>query len=409
MEELLENQMKMSEIMKHPLFIAPPASVKDSYNFGWMRGIAFMTDTMLGGKWYSWLLANAKGETDVADIPKTKINVHLASGSIGHKMLEQCMTILSRKGYRITDFIEWIGYALGIAWFEKPRIPDDVWEELYKNFNLDIFYMEPADYLSTFVAEHGQSGHLDYFPTPMHVTTLINSMLTADGEDRTYSQFEPCIGGAAMILPSESLNLVGADLSLTMAKVSSIQAFIYKPWMLYVPKPIIGVHADKETLTINRYFEFNTDTRVYCGDSILGEYQAPVHIFEENSEIVDIYCHPVDLTKRDVFKYEEDMLQEWDNIPHERKLEIVKAQSREIGWQILTTNPPFNVKLGRPQKERILVLNKSNEEFLKERAIRLEKLQRSHALVEAVIKEVEYAIAEHTTKEVVKGQLQLVL
>lgn len=405
--ELMMKQGRIMEMMNHPLFIQPPQSVEDSYRFGWMRGIAMMTDTMLGGRWYHWLLTNAKGEIDLESFPDTRVTRDLVSGSMGQKMLDKCMNILYARGYRITDFIEWIGYALGIAWFKRPNLPEPVWEELYKTFNLDLFYMEPADYLSHFVSIHGQSGHLDYFPTPMNVTTAINMMLGADNESHTSSQFEPCIGGAAMLLPSNSLNIVGADLSLTMVKVASIQAFIYKPWMLYVPKPIVGLHADPETLTINKYFEFDTDTRIYYGNSLLGEYQAPLHIFEQDSELIDVYCHPLDLSKHEIFKYEEDMMHPWESIPCDRKVEIVKAQARELGWDIVTTNPPFNATLGKAAKAEIRSIEDRNKVFLEERRKRLGEYEKTNVIVEKIIYDVEMKISESKSKKIAEGQFEL--
>jgi hypothetical protein len=85
-----------------------------------------------------------------------------------------------------------------------------------------------------------------------------------------------------MLLPSDSLNLVGADYNLAMVKAASIQAFLYQPWLLYVPHPIIGLHFSEEEMRIHRYYEFDTNSRIYLGDSLLGEYIAPPDIFSES-------------------------------------------------------------------------------------------------------------------------------
>ncbi|MCJ7843618.1 hypothetical protein MUB24_22655 [Lederbergia sp. NSJ-179] len=407
-EEMLLKQDRMFNIMNHQLFIRPPQSVEDSYTFGWLRGLAMMTDTMLDGKWYHWLLTNATGEIDIDSFPDTRITSDSTSGSMGEKMLEECMKIIYSNGYRVNDFIEWIGYALGISWFEKPRLPEAIWNKLYQTFNLDLLLMEPADYLSNFVSVHGQSGHLDYYPTPMSITSMMNMMISADNESRNCSQFEPCIGGAAMLLPSNSLNLIGVDLSLIMVKVASIQAFLYKPWMLYVPKPIVGVHADPQALTINRYFEFNVDTRIYYGNSLLEEYRVPKHIFEENSEWIDVYCHPLDLSKREIFKYEEDMMHPWESIPHDQKIKIVKAQAREIGWDTVTTNPPFNATLGKSAKAEMSNIEDSNRAFLEERKVRLAEYKKKNIIVEKIIQEVNIKISESKSKKVTQGQYEMV-
>ena len=406
---IIEKYKKILEIMKNPLWTKPPQSVEDSFRFGWLRGIALMTDTLLDGRWYEWLRILHNGEMKHPDeMPNNSIKAEANRQSDGLKMLERCMNHVYAAGYRLADFIEWIGYGLGIAWFKKPNIPNRLWGQLYREFNLDLLQMKPADYFSSFVGEHGQKGQLDYFPTPIHVTMAINEMLNFDSKsNRIHSQFEPCVGAAAMLLPSNSLNLVGADLNLTMVKVASIQAFLYMPSMLYVPRPVIGVHADPETLTINKYFEFNTDTRLYWGNSLLGEYQVPRHIFEENSEMVDIYCHSLDLSKHEIFQYEEEMRKPWDSIPYEMKRQIVKAQAREIGWDIMTTNPPFNLNLSQYERDKIRTIKENNQIFLQERQKReLEK----NPVIEFMIYDVQLKIAEINKKNKINdGQYEFEL
>lgn len=408
-EELTNRFIKLEGIRRHQLYINAPQSVDDSYNFGWMRGIALEVETLITGNWYQWLLANAQGKVDVNDIPESKVTVEGRSNSLCYRMLTKCMDILYQQGYRITDFVEWIGYALGIAWFDKPKINDELWGELYRTFNLDLFFFEPADYLSHFVAEHGQSGHLDYYPTPLCITNLINDIATNEG-DRTDSQIEPCVGAAAMFLSSNKVNMVGVDLSLTMVKVSSIQAFLYKPWLLYVPKPIVGIHVDEKTMTINRYFEFNTDTRIYCGDSLLGELHAPKNIFKKTDETIKIYLRPLDLSKREIFKYEEYMYQDWDNLSLDIKKSIVVAQSREILFNLATTNPPFSANFTKPNKDKWENIEKSNEIFLAERKKRLKSYSHGSLskITDAIIQEVELKIAEEKSKNVTEGQFELV-
>lgn len=369
-------QFRLSELENHPLWIEPDQSVQDTRKFGWMRGITLKNDTEFEGRWYEWLLINARGKMDDPyQMPETDITTARSRKGIGEKMLENCMKWVYAQGYRLWDFIEWIGYGLGIAWFKEPKIPDRLRQLLYETFDIGLLQKEPADYFSHFVGEHGQSGHLDYFPTPIDITKAINMMVFADNDDRTSSQYEPCIGAGSMILPSRSLNLVGADLSLTMVKVASIQAFLYMPSLLFVPKPIVGLHADPETLTINKYFEFKTNTRIYWGNSLLGEYRAPEDIFKEDSEWVDVYVKPFDLQKQDIYQYDEYMFQPWDSLPYELKVKIVQAQSRELGFDIMTTNPPFNSRLSKYETEQFQEIKKNNDIFWKERQQRLEQLK----------------------------------
>jgi GNAT superfamily N-acetyltransferase len=369
-------QFRVSELEQQPLWIQPAQTLEDSHRFGWMRGLALKNDTEFEGRWYEWLLINAKGiMEDPYQMPETDVATDHSRKGIGEKMLENCMKWVYAQGYRLWDFIEWIGYSLGIAWFQKPKIPDRLWQLLYENFHLSLLQKEPADYFSHFIGVHGQNGHLDYFATPIQVTTAINRMLFSDNDNRTSSQFEPCIGAGSMLLPSNSLNLVGADLSLTMVKVACIQAFLYMPSLLYVPKPIIGLHADPDTLTINKYFEFNTNTRIYWGNSLLGEYKAPSDIFQEGSEWIEVYVHPLDLQKRDIYQYDEFMFQPWDSLPYDLKVKIVQAQARELGFDIISTNPPFNAAINKYEAQQMKEIKESNIIFWEERQHRLEILK----------------------------------
>lgn len=97
-----------------------------------------------------------------------------------------------------------------------------------------------------------------------------------------------------MLLPTESLAPVGVDINLLLVKAAAIQAFCSLPQLLYTPIPIIGLHYSKEEARLHRYFEFNTDTRIYWGYSLIGELQAPRNIFFEESELVDIFLYPLD-------------------------------------------------------------------------------------------------------------------
>lgn len=369
-EQLLEKNRKMADIMTHPLFTSPPTSIEDSHRFGWMRGMAFLLETFLYGRWHGWLDVINRGEWEPGDVPPNPVTSGQAKGNDAYRMLEKCMNHVINKGATYRDFIEWIGYGLGISYFEKPRISEELWESLYREFSLDLLLWEKTDVLSAFVSEAGSSGHLDYYPTPLHVTELMNKMLNPSESD---TLFEPCLGAAAMVLPTPSLNIVGIDLNPLMVKVASIQAFLFLPSLLYTPRPIVGLHVSRETMTIDHYFEFDTDTRIYNGDSLLGELSAPRRIFEENSVFEDIYLAPYDLRLRKVFDWEGETYKPWDSIPDETKIEIIKAYAREVPMQVAMTNPPFDAKLGASARAYRAELDVTNEAFLADREVRLAK------------------------------------
>lgn len=404
---------KALQLMGHPLYISPPTSFEDSKKFGWMRGLAMLTETFFDAKWHSWLDINSKGELNEDDyVPHYEVDPIFydpkrpKNSDLGH-MLHICLEHVRKDGHDVRELIEWIGWSLGIAWFKKPRLSDKVLKALYTDFVLDLFWLKPSDILSIFAAQTGQSGVLDYFPTPMQVTSMISRMI--ESEDRmsmlNSATLEPCIGAGAMLLPNKSLVQIGADYSEFMVKVASIQAFIYLPHLLYTPKPILNLHVDKEKMTINRYFEFDTNTRLYNGDSLLGEYRAPKDIFQENSELVDVYFFPVDASKVEWYKLEEKYLRTApEDMTFEFKKKVTIAQSRLIKIEVGIANPPFNMSLSKYARERIKEIEGSNVIFFKEREERLSNIGARMEISQIVQQEIEIKlqVAKANKKEKVK-------
>lgn len=377
---------KAIAISSHPLYTNPPQSYEDSFRFGWLRGLAMQIETLINGRWYEWLRILKAGKFTEEDvIPDLQFSV--SPITVVDKMLEQCLRIVQHDGHGLQELIEWIGYGLGIAWFKKPPISEEAWKRLYQTFNIDLMLLYPADHLGGFVAINGQSGSLNYYPTPIHVTNLMYMIV-----NNTYRQsvHEPCLGAASMLLPSKSLMLSGSDLSPFMCKVASIQAFLWLPWLLYTPQPITGLHFDANENRIINYFEFDTNTRIYCGDSLIGELYAPKNIFEEDSELVDIYLGALDLNKRELFKYEEEfekILNNWENASIKDRFRLTKAYAREIPFDQILTNPPFG-KVNKWTMERIQEIEKGNKKLLEARAKRMATMNRE-TLLEPKIKDIE--------------------
>ncbi|ADC52160.1 hypothetical protein BpOF4_20824 (plasmid) [Alkalihalophilus pseudofirmus OF4] len=351
---------RMTYTLLHPLSTKPPQSFEDSFEFGWLRGVAFQGESLLIGRWSKWLSIIDRGELLESDIIPS---ISFGEGIIKpvQKMLDECLEIIYQDGRRMEQLLDWIGYSLGIGWFEKPSLSNKAWRRLYETFNINLFWEYPCDVLSQFTQMNGVGGVLDYFPTPMTVTKAMNLMISPK---RTDSVYEPCLGAAAMLLPTNSLNLTGTELNLTLIKASCIQAFLYLPWLLYCPVPIMNLHANKEEQRMEKFFVFNSDTRIFCGDSLMGEFVAPEKIFQKSEERVDVFIRPYDLRKNEAIQYQ-DQLENWSNLDRETRFKIVAAQSKEFGFDVTLSNPPFSVKLGKEYKDRIIKLDKSNEEFLK--------------------------------------------
>ncbi|MEX3625028.1 hypothetical protein [Viridibacillus arvi] len=333
--------------------------------FGWMRKTLFEIDDQNHKVWGKWLHLIGKNNFVEGDI-YPDVDVATTVNQDVYKLLSKCYEGIAKEGYSSSDLIEWMGYAIGIAWCsDKPRISERAQRHLEQSFPWEQLIKYPADYLSSFLAENGQSGVLDYYPTPSSLTTLINKLVNPT-VSLTDSVIEPCLGGGGMVLPSQSLNITGMDLNVLMVKAACIQAFFYKPQMLYVPEPILGIHVHPIEQRVHKYFEFDIDSRIYCGNSLLGEFQAPRHIFEQHSVFVDVFVMPRRQRKREVYKYKNEMQKEWQSLSKKVRFEIVKAMAREHEFDVIMTNPPFNSKMSKYDREVFEEIAKDNALFLSE-------------------------------------------
>ncbi|WP_338657226.1 hypothetical protein V6B14_22105 (plasmid) [Sporosarcina psychrophila] len=328
--------------------------------FGWNRSTCLLIDSDSYNLWGNWTDIIDKGvfmDGDAA--PYAPISTS-GKQSI-FKSLQDCFDVAAREGHHSHDLIDWIGYAIGIAWCSKaPNYSTRIEEHLGEHFPWEDLIRNPSDYLSRFLAENGSSGHLDYYPTPLSISMAMGMMMEPKLTD---SVLEPCIGPGSIILPLKSLNMVGMDLSLLMVKAACIHAFLYKPQLLFTPTPILGIHVHPEEQRVHQYFEFLTDTRIYCGNSLLGEYYAPRKIFEQDSVFEDIYLHPVRERHKEIYKYRKELKKEWSTLPKALRFKIVQAMAREHSFDVVLTNPPFNVKVSKFEKEALEEIEKDNIAF----------------------------------------------
>lgn len=75
-----------------------------------------MTETLLRGRWHSWLSIIKKGEITEQD-PYPELHVAHGRNTEVSKMLQKCYEPMRNKGYYTDDFLNWIGWGLGISWF----------------------------------------------------------------------------------------------------------------------------------------------------------------------------------------------------------------------------------------------------------------------------------------------------
>jgi hypothetical protein len=252
-EDRLWKKSQIAQIETSQLYIDSAASFEDSFRFGWNRGNALKLETIIRGRWIAWLKIISKRRYDDTDIiPDCTFTMFDGKEKV-NKMLKTCMDFAFSSGLRGRDFLDWIGYGLGIAWFEKPKIEERVWQYWYNNFDISLLYLYPSDYFSTFLIEYsGLSGVGAYFPTPLNITIMMNQIIAGDGDESIKTNvWEGCIGAGAMLLPSKSLMPVGADFNLEMVKASCVQSFLYQPWLLYTPQmPIFNLHFCEKEMRI---------------------------------------------------------------------------------------------------------------------------------------------------------------
>lgn len=374
----LENKcqrIQMTEQIKQdPLYTPVTNDVKNSHTFGWMRGYTLEVETMIRGKWFSWLSIVKRGEynEDYDYMPALELYPLIKSSPV-KDMFKKCMSSHLAYGVDGSLLLDWIGYGLGISYFSKPKISDELWSHWFKHFDIGLMLLYPADYLSHFLIEYGnQSGRLDFYPTAHSLTTLMQKLINNSSKFvSTNSCYEPCSGTASLLLESNSINLVATDLSYTMVKATAIHAFLYLPYLLYVPYPILNIHVSSEEKRISKYFEFDTDTRIYQGDSLIGEYSAPSHIFEESSPLNEIYLNPLKYEKNSAIwtkiKYHN---RAWESLTSEERFEVVRAQARHIKFDHVITNPPFS-NHSKYIQEKINKIYESNKGFLEKYGVLL--------------------------------------
>ena len=141
--------------------------------FGWRRETCLQIDHEAFRVWEAWTTIINTGEfREGQEAPYAPIST---SGDVSViKTLQKCIDVAARYGYRAHDLIDWMGYAIGISWCSKaPTFNADVEAYLEEHFPWEGLIQKPADYLSGILAMNGSSGHLDYYPTPQSVSSLI--------------------------------------------------------------------------------------------------------------------------------------------------------------------------------------------------------------------------------------------
>lgn len=176
----------------------------------------------------------------------------------GLKMLNDCIDkIAYSSGYAhgIREFCEWLGFALGVT-NERSKLDEDVQDFLYRNFNLEPLLIHPSDYLGQLLCESNHGKGNGFFPTPIHICSMMAEMVKADkkGSDpRMETTHDPCVGTGRMLLVSSnfSLRLYGQDIDYLCCLITKINLALYAPWHYipecYFPEKTVETMKDSET------------------------------------------------------------------------------------------------------------------------------------------------------------------
>ena len=81
----------VQRIKQHPLYIPAPASVKDSFQSGWMRGKAFEIETLVRGRWLGWSDITDTGQYVAGKHQLPSLDICPLQISSVPKMLKSCM------------------------------------------------------------------------------------------------------------------------------------------------------------------------------------------------------------------------------------------------------------------------------------------------------------------------------
>lgn len=160
------------------------------------------------------------------------------------------------KGYWYDDawlaFVRYLLHGFGMRGLEEEvdRIPEDVRDFWYTEFNLAYLLIRPIDW-SAYILEGGPrwmktkgakwSKSTGFFSTPFSVTNMMVAMTfgpyDSDKDQRLLSVCDPCVGTGKMLLAASnySLRLHGQDIVYDLCLCTMLNGYLWAPWMVVMP------------------------------------------------------------------------------------------------------------------------------------------------------------------------------
>ena len=209
---------------------------------GWLICYLLRLDQLFFGRWDYWTRAFLQDEIPSEKIPQIDFKPPRTymQGKV-HKNLKTCLEYPGYPDHNVFEkFIDWIlwGFNQGQSFPDIDKRTDDFW---YRNFDMGLFYEEPADHFADLSTEYFIGSGAGYFPTPSNVVEMmvrINFGEEPNHSHKRLSVIDPCCGTGIMLMYASnySLNLCGVDINYLLTKIAKVNAYIYVPWLAFRPK-----------------------------------------------------------------------------------------------------------------------------------------------------------------------------
>lgn len=232
---------------------------------GWFREPLMVIEAALWGRWPYWVatvLNHRLGPLPEWAIPQIPFGPISGGSRIAHsnpKIVEMVETAEEAKkrvfkafgdalrtGDNLSDLLAWWLYAFGSPTVtEQPKLTDEGKVAMYSGLNLGWLLGHPGDWGAILCLEFlGPDRRGGWFPTPINVAKMMTEMTlgVGDGDKRTLSVNDPCVGTGVFLLCASnySLNLSGQDINRTMCLACEFNGWLFVPWLVY------GQHSVRE-------------------------------------------------------------------------------------------------------------------------------------------------------------------
>lgn len=172
-------------------------------------------------------------------------------------------------------FVKWLLHGFGRPGLEQEleRIPDDLKEHWYTQFNLANLLNSPCDW-SAFILQGGLRDDKStvspwakstaFYSTPMPLCKMMAQMTMGDiGDARCKSVHDPCCGTGSQLLTASnySLLLYGTDIVYDLCLCAELNGWLWMPWLVAMPARTRAMLEGENAVA----------TGVFRGDSLAGD------------------------------------------------------------------------------------------------------------------------------------------